>query len=70
MGNYPGFVTGAVVGVAFCEKCKAVGTIVDMGLCCWVAVMVAKGPLWDVPAHQARRRTCKRPHGKNKSPRE
>jgi hypothetical protein len=48
-----------LVGVSSCVKCKAVGTIVDMGKCCLIARLVMLGPLWDLP--RAPRRTCNTP---------
>lgn len=45
-----GYVEKPLRGVAYCPKCKAVGTIVEMGRCCSIAKLVSKGSLWDVPA--------------------
>lgn len=60
------FVIKPLAGVASCKKCKAVGTIVEMGKCCAVAKLVLRGPLWDISTRQLCRRTVK-PHGPRKA---
>ncbi len=50
----------AILGVAQCPQCGAVGTIVEMKKCCRVAALSALGPLWDVPHWMLRKVYTKR----------
>jgi hypothetical protein len=55
-----------LAGVAQCKKCGAVGTIVEMGLCCRIAAMIALGPAWDLPP-PAHSRSSSLPFGRKRA---
>lgn len=47
-------VNAPLVGVKGCKQCDSVGTIVELGVCCYVAAMMGAGNWWEVPRTEAK----------------